>query len=1102
MNEPGRVIKMDTLLYPLTSYLEMGKRDIILLILVLVGVLFFGSAVLALNDENAVDKVSLWKIIVNFLKDKLRFTGLASLYERSLYENIATADVMINQSYPAAGGLDDFPDYIQGPNLLSNPGFEIQDGTMPQNWTGSSAFYLDNTTGHNESNSSFAISNAPDYAFLESGSFSLLLEEGKYYLGGWIKTDLENNSAKGVRFGIKPSYSSSTTGTTLLASVITNWTFYEKFAISVIQNATTLFRIETYGDPNGTAWFDNMELRRELDPYIEFFVLHPNHRGFLFNDSSQLIKTHIEINEPSGTSLNDFWINITIKNMQTNDIVISNLITAQSNFTLLTNASSLPINTSFILNYNLINKSNNQTFFITKDFQIFTLPGSYRKNMTVTFNEDNQFLIRDEPTFILGVYDSGIGYTSTADAWEINFNNYRRLNELPINFYLNYWFSNTPYSSINAMMDALQRRDIMYLQTGNCFNTGYNPDNFKIFNDDEYLTNISKHPGLAGYYVVDECVSDLVRDVHNTTRRLKEYDPDSITFAALIYPNNAKDWRDTVDLLSMDPYPVRNGEPVNGSNLVQVAEWTKITKDAVMDSRPFIQVLQFFGVLGAKWPEYNEIRDMSYMAITEGADGLFYWSLGVNALAYTCTSASDWCPERENHLNDLKKIMWEIKDLEKPLTAIDKPHLLASVNNSNIHTRVKHVDNKTYIFAFNYLNTTQSATFEMNQTITDVLVYSENRILTPSSNNFTDKFGRFEAHVYIIPNENVDFLTLNISQYGYQENNILFKALYKNLSNHITGATCNLFIDGDSHLMNEATDHYRFNLSFINKGFYPYNITCNQINHQTLNITRGFRVKPQIDLDWSKWWVNSTTDLTALNKSELSNLSNVIFGNNFGKIKYLNTLNLSNQRDLRNLISLTHHKIWIDSDILIEFNRAAQIIFFNVTFSDYQVNKDGINCTTCIIDNWDGYNLIVNVTGFSNYTVEDLSTEDCSDGILNQDETGVDCGGVCAACDSGSSGGGGGGLSVSDDVTTNESKLIDDSNVDSSVTSIENTSDYSNKERSDDQGREEKMSDNVWWIWIVFIILVLVGIIVVAFIANKIIKKRNQQKSNKFFCFP
>ncbi|MBI2541685.1 hypothetical protein HYV80_03175 [Candidatus Woesearchaeota archaeon] len=181
---------------------------------------------------------------------------------------------------------------------------------------------------------------------------------------------------------------------------------------------------------------------------------------------------------------------------------------------------------------------------------------------------------------------------------------------------------------------------------------------------------------------------------------------------------------------------------------IPAQNWTKITKEAVNNSRPIVTVLQFFQFTGkGRWPTQKELRDMGYMAIAEGANGLFYWSIGANALAHVC---SGWCDEKIEHFEKLKLITSELKSLEPALTSLDRPDMLIANSPASISTRVKYRGGKGYLIAYNHDNNAATATFTWAKNPTDILVYNEARSLAASENKFTDIFAPFEAHVYVI----------------------------------------------------------------------------------------------------------------------------------------------------------------------------------------------------------------------------------------------------------------------------------------------------------------------------------------------------------------
>src|SRR5438477_359927 len=301
------------------------------------------------------------------------------------------------------------------------------------------------------------------------------------------------------------------------------------------------------------------------------------------------------------------------------------------------------------------------------------------------------------------------------------------------------------------MMTNLHSHGVTYLQTVNCFDKFAPGTNFFINNSDSYVQDLATHPGTAGFYTIDECIPSLIPGAFTQYDRLRRLAPSTITFMANFGDGNLSLWRDATDIVATDPYPMFGAEPAGGYNHGQVADWTANARAVVKDARPIMTVLQFFQFTSlGRWPTLSEMRSHAYMAIVEGAQGLWWWSLGDNALRIVCNNT--WCPERTGYMNNLKSVVNEIAALEPALLADDSTGSLTGNSNTAIKTKVKVVGGKGYVFSYNSTNTNQNATFTWNTAPGAVTVNAENRTLTASSSSFTDSFGPYAAHVYVIGN--------------------------------------------------------------------------------------------------------------------------------------------------------------------------------------------------------------------------------------------------------------------------------------------------------------------------------------------------------------
>ncbi|MGV8151332.1 MAG: Ig-like domain-containing protein [Candidatus Woesearchaeota archaeon] len=155
------------------------------------------------------------------------------------------------------------------------------------------------------------------------------------------------------------------------------------------------------------------------------------------------------------------------------------------------------------------------------------------------------------------------------------------------------------------------------------------------------------------------------------------------------------------------------------------------------------------------------------------------------------------------------------------------------------------------------------------------------------------------------------------------------------------------------------------------------------------------------------------TNYTIINNASVQgfqNVSNMTFGNAFGRIRFLRNLLFYRNISLNiNNLQIDSRRIYINSTNLPEFDEEAQLEFYNITYAYPQPYRDGVMCTSeC---SGESYNTTANsysmiVSGFSEYTILDAS---CGDGVCNGAEVCDVCEADCGECDTGGSGGNGGG---------------------------------------------------------------------------------------------
>jgi hypothetical protein len=316
--------------------------------------------------------------------------------------------------------------------------------------------------------------------------------------------------------------------------------------------------------------------------------------------------------------------------------------------------------------------------------------------------------------------------------------------------YVNSWYGRADATAVKSLMASLQKRGVMYLHTRPC--VAASPAALGTVASeapDAHVQDLGAHPGMAGYHTIDEC-SRMVPEAFAQYQRLKQLDGDGITLAALAGgPAQAALWRDAADVLSTAAYPMYGPEPAAGYRHRVVAEGAIAARQAVKSARPFMTVLPVsaLGALG-RGPTLQEMRSHAYMAIVEGARGLWWWGLGDNALKAVCAG---WCAEKTTQMTNLDSLVNEIAALEPALVADDAPAALMSNSDpAAIRTKVKVVDGTGYVFAYNGTSAPVTAAFRWSTAPVRVTVHAENRAIAVSGGGFSDTFQPYEAHAYVI----------------------------------------------------------------------------------------------------------------------------------------------------------------------------------------------------------------------------------------------------------------------------------------------------------------------------------------------------------------
>ena len=187
---------------------------------------------------------------------------------------------------------------------------------------------------------------------------------------------------------------------------------------------------------------------------------------------------------------------------------------------------------------------------------------------------------------------------------------------------------------------------------------------------------------MVGYYIGDEPALSRQPETFNQYGLIKNSDPSGFTYAVLNLPN---------DLPSLEGHCRCSGgrcvpnSDASGNDLAEVADRTRAAYQAGYGSRPVWTVIQFFqSDLESAWPTQQQLHDMSWMAIVEGASGLFYWEYGLRGL-YEVNDPVEHAALYQELIN----VTTEIKSLEPVLLSPDAPVITANSAAGTVFTKTK-----------------------------------------------------------------------------------------------------------------------------------------------------------------------------------------------------------------------------------------------------------------------------------------------------------------------------------------------------------------------------------------------------------------------------
>jgi hypothetical protein len=533
----------------------------------------------------------------------------------------------------------------------------------------------------------------------------------------------------------------------------TAWTATTLQHISVPAGANTSVRLQTYeAVPTGSAWFAGMSLQQEIPPALQMFLLYPNYRGMMFSDQSQIASMDLIVTPPAGTALTSLQVELTAIDDGGNTVASETVTPTSGEFTATLDLTPLPLG-SYQVGGTVTDSSGN-VLLTQSPYTIVKLDASVRAGMKAWIDPNNRaHFIDGNPHFVLGIYDT----TDYSDSAAFYTKELAAIALAPINMIINYYITNAPTQAIIAYTTAMKQFGIAFLPDVAAFYTGLAAwptgvaKEFETENQDtlvsDYAAALSSDPGVVGYYTGDEPALTRQPETFTQYELIKANDPSGFDYAVLNTPLDLPFWKDTLDVLGVDAYPIA---AASGNDLAEVADRTRAAYQAGHAARPVWTVIQFFqSNLESAWPTQQQLHDMSWMAIVEGASGLFYWEYGLRGLYEVKDPV-----EHAALYQELINVTTEIKSLEPVLLSPDAAVITANSGAGTVFTKTKiGADGTRYLFAYNYTASAVTAEFTLAQPAATIVDYDTGIITAPdTSTTFPGAFQPYQAHIFVVSN--------------------------------------------------------------------------------------------------------------------------------------------------------------------------------------------------------------------------------------------------------------------------------------------------------------------------------------------------------------
>ncbi len=207
-----------------------------------------------------------------------------------------------------------------------------------------------------------------------------------------------------------------------------------------------------------------------------------------------------------------------------------------------------------------------------------------------------------------------------------------------------------------------------------------------------YVDSVKGHPALLAWYAFDELPITMLPQLVRRRSFLERVDPNHPVWAVMNNWEFSEHYLGAFDVAGCDPYPIPNN-PIS-----DVAEAVGLQRSQTSGRAVWV-VPQIFSWANysrkdGRPPTRDEIRNMTWQAIVEGANGIIYFKYGdlLNNNGGKNTFETRWA--------DLMDVAWEVRRF-MPVLLTDEPEIGVSGQTGSVRARALAHGGDVYLVVVN-----------------------------------------------------------------------------------------------------------------------------------------------------------------------------------------------------------------------------------------------------------------------------------------------------------------------------------------------------------------------------------------------------------------